>query len=166
MRDLFSFPNPVNEKAARTVAGVVLATVLLTLLTSWYWLLIPLAYGFWARVLTGPTLSPLGWTAQNIIAPRLGAARPVSGPPKRFAQFMGAVMSSAALVLALIAGDHSAADVVLILFLPAAGLESIVGYCVGCKIFGLLMRAGLIPETVCAECADISLRLRAATPTR
>ena len=166
MRDLFSFPNPVNEKAARTVAGVVLATVLLTLLTSWYWLLIPLAYGFWARVLTGPTLSPLGWTAQNIIAPRLGAARPVSGPPKRFAQFMGAVMSSAALVLALIAGDHSAADVVLILFLPAAGLESIVGYCVGCKIFGVLMRAGLIPETVCAECADISLRLRAATPTR
>jgi hypothetical protein len=166
MPELFSFPNPVNEKAARTVAGVVLATVLLTLLTSWYWLLIPLAYGFWARVLTGPTLSPLGWTAQNIIGPRLGAAKPVSGPPKRFAQFMGAVMSSAALVLALIAGDHTAADVVLILFLPAAGLESIVGYCVGCKIFGLLMRAGLVPETVCAECADISLRLRAPNPTR
>jgi Domain of unknown function (DUF4395) len=69
-------------------------------------------------------------------------------------------------VLALIAGDQTAADVVLILFLPAAGLESIVGYCVGCKIFGLLMRAGLVPETVCAECADISLRLRAATTTR
>jgi hypothetical protein len=166
MRELFSFPNPVNEKAARTVAGVVLATVVLTLLTGWYWLLIPVAYGFWARVLTGPTLSPLGWAAQNVIGPRLGAAKPVSGPPKRFAQFMGAVMSSAALVLALIAGDHTAADVVLILFLPAAGLESIVGYCVGCKIFGLLMRAGLIPETVCAECADISLRLHAATPTR
>jgi Domain of unknown function (DUF4395) len=166
MRQLFSFPNPVNEKAARTVAGVVLATVVLTLLTSWYWLLIPLAYGFWARVLTGPTLSPLGWVAQNVIGPRLGAAKPVSGPPKRFAQFMGAVMSSGALVLALIAGDHTAADVVLILFLPAAGLESIVGYCVGCKIFGVLMRAGLVPETVCAECADISLRLRAATPTR
>jgi hypothetical protein len=166
MRQLFSFPNPVNEKAARTVAGVVLATVVLTLLTSWYWLLIPLAYGFWARVLTGPTLSPLGWVAQNVIGPRLGPAKPVSGPPKRFAQFMGAVMSTGALVLALIAGDHTAADVVLILFLPAAGLESIVGYCVGCKIFGLLMRAGLVPETVCAECADISLRLRAATPTR
>ena len=25
MRELFSFPNPVNEKAARVVAGVVLA---------------------------------------------------------------------------------------------------------------------------------------------
>jgi hypothetical protein len=159
MRALFSFPNPVNEKAARTVAGVVLVTVLLILLTTWYWLLIPLAYGFWARVLTGPTLSPLGWTAQNVVAPRLGAAKPVPGPPKRFAQLMGAVMSTAALVLALVAGDHTAADVALILFLPAAGLESIAGYCLGCKVFGALMRAGMIPETVCAECADIRLRL-------
>jgi Domain of unknown function (DUF4395) len=163
MKSLFEFPNPVNEKAARTVAAVVLATVVLILLTGWYWLLVPLTYGFWARVLTGPRLSPLGWTAQNVIAPRLGPRRPVAGPPKRFAQLMGAVMSSAALVLALIAGDHTAADVVLILFLPAAGLESIVGYCVGCKVFSLLIRAGLVPETVCAECADISLRLGSAS---
>jgi hypothetical protein len=162
MRELFSFPNPVNEKAARTVAGVVLATVVVILITGFYWLLIPLAYGFWARVLTGPTLSPLGWTAQNVIAPRLGERRPVPGPPKRFAQAMGAVMSTATLVLALIVGSHTAADVVLILFVPAAGLESIVGYCVGCRVFGLLMRAGVIPEEVCAECADIRPRLRAA----
>lgn len=166
MPSLFQFPNPVNEKAARTVASVVLATVVVVLLTGWYWLLVPLTYGFWARALTGPTLSPLGWTAQNVIAPRLGPGRPVPGPPKRFAQLMGAVMSSAALVLALVAGDHTAADVVLVLFLPAAGLESIVGYCVGCKVFGLLMRAGVVPETVCAECADVRLRLGSASSSR
>jgi Domain of unknown function (DUF4395) len=166
VRELFSFPNPVNEKAARTVAGVVLVTVVVILFTGWYWLLVPLAYGFWARVLTGPTLSPLGWTAQNVIAPRLGERRPVSGPPKRFAQLMGAVMSSAALVFALVTGDHTAADVVLILFLPAAGLESLAGYCIGCKVFGLLMRAGIVPQRVCAECADIRPRLRAATENR
>ena len=160
MQGLFSFPNPVNEKAARVVAGVVLVTVIVILGTGAYWLLIPLAYGFWARVLTGPTLSPLGWIAQNVVAPRLGAKRPVPGPPKRFAQGLGAAMSTAALVLALIGGDHIAADVVLIAFLPAAGLESIFGYCVGCRIFGTLMRVGLIPETVCLECADISARLR------
>src|SRR5579885_2919111 len=101
MQKVLSFPNPVNEKAARVVAGVVLITVLVILATGAYWLLIPLAYGFWARVLTGPTLSPLGWTAQNVIAPRLGEKKPVSGPPKRFAQGMGAVMSSLALLLAL-----------------------------------------------------------------
>ena len=163
MRSLFEFPNPVNEKAARTVAAVVLVTAVLILLTGWFWLLVPLAYGFWARVATGPTLSPLGWAAQNLIAPRLGERRPVPGPPKRFAQLLGALMSTAALVLALIAGDDTAARIVLIALLPAAGLESIFGYCVGCRIFGLLMRAGIVPETVCAECADISLRLRPAT---
>jgi Domain of unknown function (DUF4395) len=158
MSDLFSFPNPVNEKAARVVAGTVLAIVIVILAMSWYWLLIPLAYGFWARLLTGPTLSPLGWTAQNVIAPRLGPKKPVPGPPKRFAQGMGAAMATAALALALILGLDAAADGVLILFVVAAGLESIVGYCLGCKVFGLLMRVGIVPEAVCVECADISLR--------
>jgi hypothetical protein len=164
VKELLSFPNPVNEKAARVVAGVVLATVVVVLLTTWYWLLIPLSYGFWARVLTGPRLSPLGWVAQNVVAPRLGKKRPVAGPPKRFAQGIGAVMSTAALILAFVVSNQ-AADAVLIAFLPAAGLESIFGYCLGCKLFGLLMRFGLVPESVCAECADIGLRLHATAPT-
>jgi hypothetical protein len=158
MQGFFSFPNPVNDKAARTVAGVVLATVIVILATGWYWLTIPLAYGFWARVLTGPKLSPLGWVAMNVVAPRLGEKKYVPGPPKRFAQAMGAAMSTVALVLALPLGDHTAAFIVLCLFIPAAGLESIFGYCLGCKMFAIGMRLGLVPEDVCEECADISVR--------
>jgi Domain of unknown function (DUF4395) len=161
MRNLFSFPNPVNEIAARIVAGAVLVLVLVTLATSWYWLLIVIAYGFWARVLTGPTLSPLGWTAQTVIAPRLGAKKPVPGPPKRFAQGIGAVMSTAAVVLALGLDNHAAAIGVLILLAIAAGLELIFGYCLGCKLFAIAMRAGLVPEAICEECVDISRRQRA-----
>ena len=164
MTKLLSFPNPVNEKAARVVAGVVLATVILVLGTGWYWLLIALAYGFWARLLTGPKLSPLGWVAQNVVAPRLGAKKPVAGPPKRFAQGLGALMSTAALLLALWV-SHTAADAVLILLGLAAGLESIAGYCLGCRLFGALMRVGLVPESVCAECADISARLTGNPPS-
>src|ERR1700745_1940791 len=130
MTGFLAFPNPVNEKAARVVAGVVLAISVVILATGAYWLLIPLAYGFWARALTGPTLSPLGWTAQNVIAPLLGPKRPVPGPPKRVAQAIGASMWTIALVLAF-AVSHEAADGVLIAFLPAAGLESIFGYCLG-----------------------------------
>jgi hypothetical protein len=163
MDRLFSFPNPVNEKAARVVAGVVLVTTIVILATGAYWLLIPLAYGFWARVLTGPTLSPLGALAQKVIAPRLGPSKPVPGPPKRFAQGMGAAFSTTALVLAVGFGAHTAADVVLVLLAVAAGLESIFAVCLGCQVFGLLMRIGLIPEAVCAECADISLRLTRAS---
>ena len=159
---ILSFPHPVNEKAARVVAGVVLVISALTLATGIDWLLIPLAYGFWARVLTGPTLSPLGWLAQNVVAPRLGERKPVAGPPKRFAQGMGAVISTAALVFGLILGNHTVADVILGLLIIAAALESIFAYCLGCKIFGLLIRAGVVPAKACAECADLSLRLQAA----
>ena len=159
LRELLSFPNPVNEKAARVVAGVVLVAVMVILATGAYWLLIPLAYGFWARVLTGPKLSPLGWVAQNVVAPRLGARKPVPGPPKRFAQGMGTVISTAALLAALVFGDHPVADGLLILLVIAAGLESIFAICLGCEVFALLMRLGVIPEEVCVECADIRRRI-------
>src|SRR5437763_8232204 len=138
MSGIFSFPNPVNERAARVVAAVVFVLAVVTLATGVYWLLIPLVYGFWARVLTGPSLSPLGWLAQNVVAPRLGERKPVPGPPKRFAQGMGAVISSAALVFGLILGVDAVADVLLALLVVASGLESIFGYCLGCKIFGAL----------------------------
>jgi hypothetical protein len=154
---VFSFPNPVNEKAARVVAGVVMVVALTALLTSAYWLLIPLAYGFWARVLTGPTLSPVGQFATRVAAPRLGDPKYVPGPPKRFAQGMGAVITTGAAALAL-AGATTTADVLLVMLVAAAGLESIVAFCVGCQIFALLMRAGLIPESVCLECSQLNWR--------
>jgi hypothetical protein len=152
---MFSFPHPVNEKAARVVAGVVAVVALMTLATGWYWLLVPLAYGFWARVLTGPTLSPLGAFATRVAAPRLGAPKHVSGPPKRFAQGIGAVLATAAAVLALGFEAHGLADAVVAALLAAATLESVFALCLGCKVFGLLMRAGVVPERVCAECEDI-----------
>jgi hypothetical protein len=152
---IFSFPNPVNEKAARTVAFAVMLLAILTLATSSYWLLAVLAYGFIARVLTGPTLSPLGRVASSIIAPRLGEEKPVPGPPKRFAQGMGAVISTAAAIAALAFASDGVADVLLGMLILAAGLESLFALCVGCRMFALLMRAGLIPQAVCAECADI-----------
>ncbi len=154
---MFSFPNPVNEKAARVVAGVVMVVALITLLTSAYWLLIPLAYGFWARVLTGPTLSPLGQFATRVAAPQLGDPKYVAGPPKRFAQGMGAAITTSAAILAL-AGATTAADVLLGMLVVAAALESIVAICLGCQIFGVLMRLGVVPESVCVECANIWAR--------
>ena len=54
-------------------------------------------------------------------------------------------MASLALLFGLILGDHTAAVVVLALFIPAAALESIFGYCLGCAVFAVLMRAGVDP---------------------
>jgi hypothetical protein len=158
MRDVFSFPRTVNEKAARVVAGCVAIVALVALAASARWLLVPLALGFWARVLTGPTLSPLGQLATRVVAPRLGPPKVVSGPPKRFAQALGATMTTVGAIAWVGFGLGTLADVLLALLLVAATLESVFAFCVGCQIFGLLMRAGLVPETVCAECADIWAR--------
>jgi hypothetical protein len=156
---VFSFPNPVNEYAARTVATGVLAMCVAALVFRQPWILIPLTYGFWARVLSGPTLSPLGQLATRVIAPRLpGEPRLVAGPPKRFAQAMGVAFSTTALVLWYGFGLGTATWVVTGLLATAAFLEAAFGICLGCMVFGRLMKAGLIPEEVCTACADISLR--------
>ena len=152
---MFSFPNPLNEKAARVVAGVAAVTGVVVLATGARWLLVPLAYGFWARLLAGPTLSPLARLASGVIAPRLGAPRYVAGPPKRFAQGMGAAFTTTAAILGLGLGLTTAADVLTGLLVVAATLESVFALCLGCQVFALLMRAGLVPEETCERCANI-----------
>lgn len=155
MDRIFTFPNPVDEISARLVAtGVVTMTVLL-LVTGQWWILVPLVYGFAARVAAGPRFSPLGLLATRVVRPRLAASpRPVAGPPKRFAQAMGLAFASAT-ALFVIAGATGAAVVTLLLLLVAASLEAFVGLCLGCKVFGVLMRFGVIPPEVCADCEDI-----------
>ena len=164
LRRLFSFPDPVNEVSARLVAGFVVLLALATVVSGVKWLTIPLAYGFAARALTGPSLSPLGQLVTRVITPRLGVPpKLVPGPPKRFAQGVGVEFSATALVLAFT--DHwTAARVVLALLIVAAVLESVFAYCLGCKVFALLMRAGVVPAEICERCNDISLRADSGQP--
>jgi Domain of unknown function (DUF4395) len=152
----FSFPNPVNEVSARLVAGGVLLLAIAAIVTQESWLVAAIAYGFVARVLAGPTLSPLAQFVTRVVTPRLGVEpRWVPGPPKRFAQSIGAVLTVAAAVLALGFDEQTAVDVLLALVIVAATLESVFAYCIGCKIFAVLMRAGVIPPEVCESCNDI-----------
>jgi Domain of unknown function (DUF4395) len=160
---LFSFPHPVNEVSARLVAAGVVIMCTIAIALDQPWLIAVIAYGFVARVLTGPTLSPLGQLVTRVITPRLGvAAKPVPGPPKRFAQGIGAVLSVAAAVLAL--GFHLpvAAYAVLGVLATAATLEAVFAVCLGCAIFARLMRIGLIPADVCQQCSDIRNRTQPA----
>ena len=125
-------------------------------------MLVPLTYGFVARVLTGPLLSPLGRIATEIITPRMKHDHVfVAGPPKRFAQGIGAAFSIAGSVLWIL-DLHIASRVVIGMLACAASLEAFAGFCLGCAIFSRLMRWGVIPKSVCEECNDISARLNAA----
>jgi hypothetical protein len=156
----FSFPNPVDNAAARTVGVGVTLLCLLTFFTGWAWLLIPLTYGFAARVAAGPKISPLGTFAVRVAAPRLKKWQgPVPGPPKRFAQSMGLAFCLATLITWLSAGWLDARWILLPLVV-AAGLEGFFGYCLGCTIFAWLIRRGVVPESVCVECANLSQRYK------
>ncbi len=157
-KGLIDFPNPVNEKAARVVASGVALLSIFALITGWYWLLPVLAVGFWLRVATGPKLSPMGQLATKVIAPLLGEPREVPGPPKRFAQTIGAVMTSLGTVLVFGFGIEAGGTVILVMMASFATLEAAAGICVGCHMFRLLMKVGVIPEEVCEACNDISLR--------
>ncbi|MFB9234107.1 DUF4395 domain-containing protein [Plantactinospora siamensis] len=138
------------------VAGGVVVLSTAAIVLDQPWLTAVIAYGFLARVLAGPKLSPLGLLATRVITPRLPVPEKlVPGPPKRFAQGIGAVLAGAAAVLALGFGQHVAAYVVLGVVALAATLESVFAFCVGCTIFAGLIRLGWIPEEVCAECNDI-----------
>ncbi|CAB4783745.1 unannotated protein [freshwater metagenome] len=87
-----------------------------------------------------------------------GEGRFVPGPPKRFAQGVGLVFSVGASI-AWFGGVHVVAIVLIAGLTVAASLEAFVGYCLGCAIFGQLMKIGVIPESVCEDCNDISRRL-------
>jgi hypothetical protein len=153
--ELFTFPDPVNEVSARLVASGVVAMSLLAIALDLRWLVPLIAYGFVARVLTGPTLSPLGQLVTRVLTPALDRpAKLVPGPPKRFAQGIGVAFSVTALVLTA-AGQWGPAQVALGMLATAAFLEAAFALCLGCKAFAVLMRVGVIPDDVCERCNDI-----------
>ena len=155
MRRLFRFPNPVNEIAARAVAAGVVVQSLAFVFTGWRWLVVPLAFGFVARVASGPTFSPLGRVATQVVVPRLRLeARLVPGPPKRFAQGIGAVCLTVASLVML--GGYPAWSYALCVVVGAfAALEATVGFCFGCWAYRQLAARGLVEPEVCVDCTRL-----------
>ncbi len=157
----FSFPNPINESVARSVAAGVVILAAATIAFDFPWLMLALAYGFIARVAAGPRLSPLAQIALKVVIPVLKLPyRPIAGPPKRFAATIGIVFSVTAIVLHFGFGLTGLSYGVLGALIVAAGLEAVFGYCLGCKAFSILMRVGVIPESVCEDCANFELRMK------
>jgi hypothetical protein len=148
---LFSFPQQVNERAARLVAAVVATTSLVALLTQAWWLIPLLSAGFFLRVGWGPKVSPLARFAVTV-APKFGPAVLVAGAPKRFAQGIGAAVTLVASVL-LATGNATAGWALVSVLVVFATLESALAFCFGCWLFGRLQAAGLVAPDVCTDCA-------------
>jgi len=135
------------------VAGVVAVAAVVAIAFQQGWLIPVLAYGFVARALTGPKLSPLAFVATRVVTPRLPVAhRYAPGPAKRFAQTTGAVFTLTATLLWFGFDQHLAASVLLAVIAVFASLEAGLRLCVGCKVFFVGMRLGLVPPQICEEC--------------
>lgn len=159
------FPSIVDDVTVRLIAGGVLVVSAVALVTGWWWLYAVLAAEFVLRAGWGPSASPLARGLQRHVRPRLATPpRYTAGPPKRFAASIGAVMTAAAFALGLVAaltGSAGAGVAVLVIgavMVVFPALEAFFGFCVGCVLFGLLMRTGLVPEDVCLDCADLTRR--------
>ena len=162
------FPAIVDDVTVRLIAAVVLLVSVATLATEQWWLLALLAVDFTLRATLGPRRSPVARLVQAWVRPRVPAApRPTAGPPKRFAAAIGAVLTSTAALaygLHLATGAEGALVAVLgitVVMVAFPALEALLGLCVGCVLFGQLMRLGVVPEEICLDCADITRRVQA-----
>jgi hypothetical protein len=161
---LFSFPAQVNERAARLVAATVAVGFVAAFLTKTWWVAPLLGVGFLLRFGWGPKVSPLARAAMALAA-KLGPAKPVAGPPKRFAQGVGAACSLVATALFL-SGFATAAWAVVGLVVVFATLEATVAFCMGCWVYGHLQAAGVFPPDACVDCGVIARRSARSEPIR
>ncbi len=154
------YPAVVDAVTVRLVAGTVLLVASVAVLSRQWWLFAILAADFVPRTLYGPKLSFIAQAILVWVRPRVAAPpQPTSGAPKRFAAGIGAVLTSAAALLALLHVIRPSSQIEVVLYaiglvmvvFPA--LEALLGFCVGCTIYGLLIRAGVVTADVCVDCA-------------
>ena len=104
--------------------------------------LIVLVFGIGA--FAGIQKHPYGFLFKTLIRPRLQAPSELENPkPPTFAQLIGFIISAAGLVF-LILGISVGAIIAVAFAFVAAFLNSVFNFCLGCQIYVLLVRGGIV----------------------
>lgn len=91
-----------------------------------------------------PRTAPWGAIFRSLIAPRLSAPTELEDPrPPRFAQGVGLFVTSVGLILHLV-GVPWALPIAAAFAFIAAFLNAAFGFCLGCQMYLLLQRIGLV----------------------
>ena len=129
-------------------------------LAGQHWVLVPLAYGFAARVASGPRVQPARPARhEGDHAASAGRAQARARPAEALRPSHRRGASVSALVSWAAFGNTTVALLLVAAIGVAATLESVFAYCIGCKVFAFDAR-GVIPPEVCEACNDLSLRTR------
>lgn len=87
---------------------------------------------------------PYGLIFKKFIRPNIGAPTELEDPkPPTFAQLIGFIVSGAGIVLALAGVPYGLVVAAAFAFI-AAFLNSVFAFCLGCQIYVLLVRAGIL----------------------
>lgn len=109
-----------------------------------FWLLVIIAIFFGWGAFGGIQRHPYGKVFKKLIQPRLKPATELENPkPPTFAQLIGFIIAVIGLLLALIGVPYGLVVATAFAFI-AAFLNSVFGYCLGCQIYVLLARAGIV----------------------
>lgn len=160
------FPRVVDDVTVRLIATAVLVLAVTALALNQWWIYAVLALDFTLRTAFGPSASPIARSVIRFVRPLVTAPPlPTAGPPKRFAAAIGAALTISAAVLWVLGGAAPVVVTIGAIMVVFPALESVLGLCVGCRVFAVLIRLGLVPAEICLECADISLRQRSLPST-
>lgn len=91
-----------------------------------------------------PRTAPWGVVYRRFVQPRLAAPTELEDPrPPRFAQGIGFALTTIGVLLDLL-GVPWALPIAVALALMAAFLNAVFGLCLGCRLYVLMQRAGLV----------------------
>lgn len=127
--------------SALTVAALVLLAAI-TLLFAW-------------GAFAGVRRHPYGWIFARFVRPRLAPPAELEDPaPPTFAQGVGFVITLLGVVLQLLIATGPVPVILVVaaaLAFVAAFLNAAFGYCLGCQIYLLLVRTGIVHPARTAE---------------
>lgn len=149
--DIMIDPRGPRFGAAITMVGLTIALWLALpaatapgSLDAGWWLVLVLWASFLWGTIAGPSKHPYGALFRALVRPRLqppAYLEPES--PPRFAQGVGLLVTSVGLLLHLLVVPWGLVIATAIAFI-AAFLNAIFGLCLGCEMYGLLVRLGII----------------------
>ena len=120
------------------------ATLVERILQPAFLLLLAITLVFAWGAFAGITRHPYGWLFRKLVRPRLKPPIELEDPaPPTFAQGIGFAVTVIGVVLHLL-GVPYAIVVAASLAFVAAFLNSVFAYCIGCQLYLLLVRAGLL----------------------
>ena len=144
-------PAGIDPRGPRFTAGVTATLLLVTAALGFagadaaaWWLLAGICAVFAWSALAGVARNPFGVVFRRVVRPRLAPPAELEDPrPPTFAQAVGFVVTVVGVVLGAF-GVAAAVPIAAALAFVAAFLNAAFGFCLGCQIYLLLVRARVI----------------------